>query len=54
MAWKDKSDKYGQIAEGKPKEPRHFLRIMAAMTKVTEQLIHTQNMEVDKGLYFHK
>ena len=54
MAWKDKSDKYGQTAEGKPKEPCHFLRIMAAMTKVTEQLIHTQNMEVDKGLYFHK
>jgi hypothetical protein len=53
MAWKNKSDKYGQTAKGTPKEPCHFLRIKATLTKVTEWLIHTQNREVDKGLFFH-
>jgi hypothetical protein len=53
MAWKDKSDKYGQNAMGKPKEPCHFWRIKAKLIKVTEWLIHTQNKEVDKGLFFH-
>jgi len=53
MAWKDKSDKYGQTAKGKAKEHCHFLRIKATLTKVTEWLIHTQNREVDKGLFFH-
>ena len=53
MAWKDKSDKYGQTAKVKPKETCHFLRIKATLTKVTEWLIHTLNREVEKGLFFH-
>lgn len=53
MAWKDKLDNYGQTAKGKPKEPHHFLRIKATLTKVSEWLIHTQNREVDKGLFFN-
>ena len=53
MAWKDKSDKYGQNAKDIPTEPCHFLRIKAKLIKVTEWLIHTQNREVDKGLFFN-